>query len=478
MAIGFLRVKKISKYSGRNCVAAAAYRAAEPIHHEILNKTYNYGNKGGLIHSEIQLTKNAPERFKDRATLWNEVEKEELKWINGNTALEVMIALPRELRAEKQIELVREYVTKTFVEKGQCADWAIHLPDIKQNNPHVHIMLTVRPILEDGRWGYKTKKVYKYDANGKRIPVIDEKTGKQKIGKKGRKEWQRENVNVCRWTTKEWYRDVRHSWQEICNSYLDPEHQIDMRSKKERGENKLAQRHEGVEARHIDERFQKWKEEFNADILEPEKSEVCEYNRKVKAINSLLDKIEDIDELLKKYKWTKDRLNAIFFSKEPKYFSKEKSKYSVITDKQWENFYDHEKKRIISDMRFCFAKWIGSNKHYIEKIISKAQKNDIQKPFNQMTIKDVIEREKKNNEIKALFIMEQFDEIRKKISNLTQDEKDEINKEFKRTEEFKFLEKRMINLEEENNNRSQKQEKVNKNNIINTEKEFKIKEFD
>ena len=37
-----------------------------------------------------------------------------------------------------------------------CADAAIHETD--GHNPHAHIMLTVRPLSENGTWPYKTKK--------------------------------------------------------------------------------------------------------------------------------------------------------------------------------------------------------------------------------------------------------------------------------------------------------------------------------
>lgn len=36
------------------------------------------------------------------------------------------------------------------------ADIAIHRDDNK--NPHAHVMLTMRPFLEDGSWGAKSKK--------------------------------------------------------------------------------------------------------------------------------------------------------------------------------------------------------------------------------------------------------------------------------------------------------------------------------
>ena len=42
-----------------------------------------------------------------------------------------------------------------FVSKGMCADWAIH-DSVNQNgihNLHFHLMLTLRPVEENGKWG-------------------------------------------------------------------------------------------------------------------------------------------------------------------------------------------------------------------------------------------------------------------------------------------------------------------------------------
>ena len=48
---------------------------------------------------------------------------------------------------------MRAYVKDNFVDKGMCADFSIH--DKGTGNPHVHIMLTVRPLKENGAWGAK-----------------------------------------------------------------------------------------------------------------------------------------------------------------------------------------------------------------------------------------------------------------------------------------------------------------------------------
>jgi ATP-dependent exoDNAse (exonuclease V) alpha subunit len=60
---------------------------------------------------------------------------------------------------EQNISLVRKYVQEQFVDKGMCADVCVHVA--KEENPHAHIMLTMRPLNEDKSWGAKIRKVNK-----------------------------------------------------------------------------------------------------------------------------------------------------------------------------------------------------------------------------------------------------------------------------------------------------------------------------
>ena len=49
-------------------------------------------------------------------------------------------ALPKEWSRQEQIQYTADYIKKTFVDKGMCADWSIH--DKGDGNPHVHLLLT------------------------------------------------------------------------------------------------------------------------------------------------------------------------------------------------------------------------------------------------------------------------------------------------------------------------------------------------
>lgn len=157
MAIYHCNCKIISRGQGRSAVGAAAYRSGSKLTNEYDGLTHDYRNKGGVVYSEIMLCENAPERYQDRATLWNEVEQIE-KGSKAQLAREYEVALPRELDREEQIQLVRDFVQEQFVKKGMCADFSIH--DKEDGNPHAHIMVTVRPIDENGKWEAKTEQLY------------------------------------------------------------------------------------------------------------------------------------------------------------------------------------------------------------------------------------------------------------------------------------------------------------------------------
>ena len=136
-------VSIIKRSEGRSAVAAAAYRSGTKLTNEWDGLTHDYTRKGGIVHAEIMLPAHAPPEFADRSTLWNSVEQIE-KARDSQLAREIEAALPRELSREQQLALVRAYVKENFVDKGMCADFAIH--DKGTGNPHVHIMLTVRQV--------------------------------------------------------------------------------------------------------------------------------------------------------------------------------------------------------------------------------------------------------------------------------------------------------------------------------------------
>ena len=107
----------------------------------------------------------ASPEWKDRERLWNAVEAAE-KTKDSRLAREFVVALPIELDKDSNISLLQNFIQKNFVDMGMCADFAIH--DTDGHNPHPHILLTVRPLNENGTWQYKTEKEYLCIKNGEK----------------------------------------------------------------------------------------------------------------------------------------------------------------------------------------------------------------------------------------------------------------------------------------------------------------------
>ena len=142
---------------GKSVVAAAAYRSGERLHDERQERDHDYSRTERVLHSEISLPSDAPDRFRDRETLWNEVESIE-KRKDAQLAREVHFSIPKELNQEQAQTLVRDFVKEQFVDRGMAADWSIHAPGPKgdKRNIHAHVMLTTREITPDG-FGQKNR---------------------------------------------------------------------------------------------------------------------------------------------------------------------------------------------------------------------------------------------------------------------------------------------------------------------------------
>lgn len=154
MAIYHASVKNISRSSGRSATGAAAYRSGEKIHDRTSGEVFDYTRKQRVGHTEILAPANAPAWMLNREELWNAVERSE-KRKDARVAREFEVAIPRELNADQQRELVRGFVLEQFVERGMVADVCHH--DTEGENPHAHIMLTTRTIDPDAPNGFGKK---------------------------------------------------------------------------------------------------------------------------------------------------------------------------------------------------------------------------------------------------------------------------------------------------------------------------------
>jgi len=137
-------------------VAAAAYQSGDRLFCEYDQKTKHYRNKKEVVFSAILTPPHAPPELTDRNELWNSVEASEKRY-DAQLARRVVMALPKEIPRDQQIQLVREYCEAQFVSKGMIADIAMH--DKGDGNPHAHILLTMRPVDEKGNWAPKGRMV-------------------------------------------------------------------------------------------------------------------------------------------------------------------------------------------------------------------------------------------------------------------------------------------------------------------------------
>ncbi len=221
-----LHAKTISRGQGRSAVAASAYRRATVMKDERTSVIHYYENKQGVEHSELMFPNDAPAwtyAFRDgthqmSCELWNMVERLE-KRDNAQLAREIEFSLPVELSREQNIKLAHDYIRDSLVARGMIADWSVHMDD--SNNPHVHVMLTMRPLTEDG-FGKKKK------------AVIDQKTGEIKRGVEGEIVYEYGDV----WGSKKLLVALRQEWALKQNEYLRAfghEVIVDHRSFAERG---------------------------------------------------------------------------------------------------------------------------------------------------------------------------------------------------------------------------------------------------
>ncbi|MDA8505325.1 MobA/MobL family protein [Citrobacter sp. Awk 2] len=148
MAIFHLDFKIVKRSEGKSSVAKAAYHARTRITDERTGDTYDYSRRTDLYGHFILAPVNAPQHIvKDSTALWNEVERVE-RQSNGQTARYFDVAIPAELNNDDKKKLVLEYCQKNFVEKGMIADIAFH--DLDSDNPHAHVMLTLKTIGPEG----------------------------------------------------------------------------------------------------------------------------------------------------------------------------------------------------------------------------------------------------------------------------------------------------------------------------------------
>ena len=310
MAIYHLEAKVVGRGAGRSAVAASAYLSCSRLYNDYDGIQHDYTKKQGLVWQEVFLPEYAPQEWQDREKLWNAVEEVETAK-DSRLAREFVVALPIELSREQQIELLQDFIREQFVSDGMCADAAIH--DTDGHNPHAHILLTVRPLDERGKWQYKTEKEYLCMRNGEERGFTAaefksaqndgwEKQYPYKVGKKKvymtpsaaeaqeliradkhpkSTRYGRQNPISERWNSEEQLVSWRVAWADVTNRYLESagrEERIDHRSNAARGLDEIPTIHEGLTVQALERK----------GIV----SDRCEMNRQIRADNALLRELK------------------------------------------------------------------------------------------------------------------------------------------------------------------------------------------
>ena len=310
MAIYHMEAKVVSRGSGRSAVAASAYMSCSRMYNDYDGIQHDYTRKHGLIYQEVMLPPMAPPEWKDREQLWNAVEAAE-KTKDSRLAREFVVALPIELDTDSNISLLRDFIQKNFVALGMCADFAIH--DTDGHNPHAHILLTVRPLNENGTWQYKTEKEYlcikdgkekgftaaefkeaqkegwekqyRYQAGKKKIyltPSAALEKGYERVDKHPKStRYGRQNPISERWNSEEQICLWRENWAEAVNKMLAQNQihaSIDHRSFADQGITEQPTIHEGYIAQNMEKK----------GMI----SDRCEINRQIRADNKMLRELK------------------------------------------------------------------------------------------------------------------------------------------------------------------------------------------
>ena len=336
MAIFHFTVKIVGRSKGKSVISASAYLNGDVMKNEETGRISYYTSKKEVVYTSLMMCENAPpewlhvpeenikrfqqsirykraddkdaalEKFKitfQKQRLWNEVLKIE-KNADAQLGRSFEFSLPKEWSRQEQIDYTTEYIQKTFVDKGMCVDWSIH--DKGDGNPHVHLLVTMRPFNLDHSWGSKEVKDWDFvrdtdgnivvdeshpdwwqdkknpDRHGIRIPVLDE-NGVQKVGARNRKQWKRVLTDATGWNNPKNCELWRSEWAGMCNRHLSIDNLIDHRSYERQGKLKVPTIHEGADARKIEEKY------LTGQIRKG--SWKVEENQMIKKQNALLKKV-------------------------------------------------------------------------------------------------------------------------------------------------------------------------------------------
>ena len=278
MAIYSLSVSNVSRAAGSSTLATLSYITAQRARDERLGQTfYGFGRRERVEATGTLLPEGAVEDWRDPVALFNALETYE-KAANARCGKKMIVALAREWSLETSETVLCEYIEQQLCRRGYAATYAIHT-DAEGNNPHAHVLIANRVIKPNGQWGHKQKKAYVLDENGERVPLIDKVTGEQKTDKRGRKQWKRRTVESHPLDEKDVLKDLRKAWADTANRYLDQANQIDHRSLREQGVDRLPTIHLGYASAEMSARGEPSERAQRAENIRKTNDAIAEVSR-------------------------------------------------------------------------------------------------------------------------------------------------------------------------------------------------------
>ena len=154
MAIFHYTIKIVGRSKGKSVISASAYLNGDVMKNEETGRISYYTSKKEVVYTSLMMCENAPpewqivpeenikrfqksvrykrsedkeaalEKFKitfQKQRLWNEVLKIE-KNADAQLGRSFEFALPKEWNRQEQIQYTTDYIQKTFVDRGMCAD--------------------------------------------------------------------------------------------------------------------------------------------------------------------------------------------------------------------------------------------------------------------------------------------------------------------------------------------------------------------
>jgi MobA/MobL family/RepB DNA-primase from phage plasmid len=247
--------KIVTRGKGHSAVAAAAYNAAEKLYDDRTGTRYDFSRKQHVYHTEILAPANAPPWVFDRSKLWNHAEQQE-KRVDSQVARHFILSLPNFLPHENKIQVTRQFLQRECVAKGMIADVCFHDFDgDKKDNPHAHVLLTMREMHPSG---FATKK-------------------------------------NRQWNKKEQHQEWREKWAAHLNQHFEQhgyDAQVDHRSYEAQGIDRIAGIHEGRAATAIRQEIAAGKRK--------ETTSAIDFNAKVAELNRLKEEIRREEEAIRK----------------------------------------------------------------------------------------------------------------------------------------------------------------------------------